>query len=395
MTRRPQLKAAVSKKDFRDTIAEMASEFARHIELSVEAFAPDQAARKERLRRVAEADGFQFFMETYLPHYVRGEHSLFHQHIFARVPEILASEKGVRDLFVAPRGASKSTHLSLGFALYCIMRGLKRYIIVVCDVYEQAALLIEAIKAELTTNVRLQNDFPDAFGQGRLWREGEIVTRNNIRVEGLGAAKKIRGRRHGPYRPDLLFLDDIENDELVRSPEQRTSPMILIDKIDKFSGKAGSGGDPRAALLPLLQRSTAASFVCPYLQAPIDLSRVSWILCANTLDGLSRPLLDRSPSSKSPPLALPEPPPAEARGRREAARVGGAVMARPALQLLYASDRTAARLLDLKLAEFRDLVAAGALPPPTRIGALERWSVEDLDAILRGRAFRPQDDFTL
>lgn len=167
------------------------------------------------------------------------------------------------------------------------------YIIVVFDVYEQVALLIEAIKAELTTNVRLQNDFPDAFGQGRLWREGEIVTRNNIRVEGLGAAKKIRGRRHGPYRPDLLFLDDIENDELVRSPEQRTSPMILIDEIDKFSGKAGSGGDPRAALLPLLQRSTAASFVCPYLQAPIDLSRVSWILCANTLDGLSRPLLDR------------------------------------------------------------------------------------------------------
>ena len=222
MTRRPKLKAAVSSKDFREKIAEMASEFARHIELSVEAFAPDQAAKKERLRRVAEADGFQFFMETYLPHYVRGEHSLFHQHIFARVPEILASEKGVRDLFIAPRGASKSTHLSLGFALYCIMLGLKRYIIEVCDVYEQAALLIEAIKAELTTNVRLQNDFPDAFGAGRLWREGEIVTRNNIRVEGLGAAKKIRGRRHGPYRPDLLFLDDIENDEQVRSPEQRT-----------------------------------------------------------------------------------------------------------------------------------------------------------------------------
>ena len=152
---------------------------------------------------------------------MKGEHSLFHQHIFARVPEILASEKGVRDLFIAPRSASKSTHLSLGFALHCMMRRLKRYITEVCDVYEQAALLIEAIKAELVTNIRLQNDFPEACGQGRLWREGEIVTRNNIRVEGLGAGKKNRGRRHGAYRPDLLFLDDIENDEAVRSPEQR------------------------------------------------------------------------------------------------------------------------------------------------------------------------------
>lgn len=221
MSKRPQLKAAVSRRAFRGNIADMAAAFARHIELNVEAFPSDPAARAERLARVAGDDGFQVFMETYLPHYVRGEHSLFHRHIFSRVPGILASEKGVRDLFIAPRGSSKSTHLSLGFALYCIVRGLKRYIVEVCDVYEQAALLIEAIKAELTTNVRLANDFPDAVGQGRIWREGEIVTRGNIRVEGLGAAKKIRGRRHGPYRPDLLFLDDIENDEAVRSPEQR------------------------------------------------------------------------------------------------------------------------------------------------------------------------------
>lgn len=222
MSLRPKLKAAISRKDFRDKIAEMASELARHIELNVEAFPADAAAKAARLKRVRDEDGFQFFMETYLPHYVRGEHSLFHQHIFRRVPEIMASTKGARDLFVAPRGASKSTHLSLGFALYCMMLGVKRYIIEVCDVYEQAALLIEAIKAELVTNIRLQTDFPEACGAGRVWREGEIVTRNNIRVEGLGAGKKIRGRRHGPYRPDLLFLDDIENDEAVRSPDQRT-----------------------------------------------------------------------------------------------------------------------------------------------------------------------------
>ncbi|CAN0581666.1 unnamed protein product, partial [Ectocarpus sp. 12 AP-2014] len=191
------------------------------IELNVEAFPSDPEAKAERLARVEEEDGFQFFLETYLPHYVRGDHSLFHQHIFARIPEILASQEGVRDLFIAPRGASKSTHLSLGFALYCIVRGLKKYIIEVCDVYDQAALLVEAIKAELTTNKRLQSDFPDACGAGRVWREGDIITANNIKVEGLGANKKPRGRRHGPYRPDLLFLDDIENDENVLSPDQR------------------------------------------------------------------------------------------------------------------------------------------------------------------------------
>ena len=219
--KRPQLKASVSKKDFKDRLAAMAGDFSRWIELSVEDFPADIDAKAERLRHVRADDGFQYFLETYLPHYVRGEHSLFHQHIFARVPEIMASKKGVRDLFVAPRGSSKSTHLSLGFALYCIVLGKTKYCLEVCDVYAQAALLIEALKAELTTNPRLSHDFPDACGQGRVWREGEIVTRTNIRVEGLGALQKIRGRRHGPYRPDLMFFDDLENDEAVRSPDQR------------------------------------------------------------------------------------------------------------------------------------------------------------------------------
>ncbi|ARE40898.1 Phage protein [Rhodovulum sp. P5] len=230
MSRKPRQRPTLSRREFRDAIADMAAEFARHIELNVEAFPADPEARKARLEKVEGDDGFRFFVETYLPHYVRGEASLFHDHIFARVPEILALEQGVRDLVIAPRGSSKSTHLSLGFALYCIVRGLKRYILEVCDVYAQAALLIEAIKAELTTNPRLANDFPEACGQGRVWREGEIVTRQNIRVEGLGALQKLRGRRHGPYRPDLLFLDDIENDEQVRSPEQRKKLQTWVER---------------------------------------------------------------------------------------------------------------------------------------------------------------------
>lgn len=220
--KRPNLKAKVSEKDFREWIEAEADKLARWVELSVDAFPADPKAKAERLAKVADpATGFQFFLETYLPHYVKGEHSLFHKTVFARVPEILESDKGVRDLFIAPRGSSKSTHLSLGFALYCICLRKKRYIMEVTDVYAQAALLVEAIKAELTENPRIANDFPDAAGQGRVWREGEIVTANNIRVDGLGALQKLRGRRHGPYRPDLMFFDDLENDEQVRSPDQR------------------------------------------------------------------------------------------------------------------------------------------------------------------------------
>lgn len=229
--KRPVLQKKVTPKEFRDAIALHAHELERWIALAVVAFSADPKAREERLEKVRDPEtGFQYFIETYLPHYVKGEASLFHEHLFARVPEVIHGPGGARDCFVAHRGASKSTHLSLGTALYCICLGLKHYIIEISDVYNQAVLLLEGIKAELTANPRLTNDFPGVCGAGRTWREGEIVTRNNIRVEALGALQKLRGRRHGPHRPDLVFLDDIENDENVRSPDQRDKLESWIDK---------------------------------------------------------------------------------------------------------------------------------------------------------------------
>lgn len=230
--KRPNLAPDLTAKKFKEAIASHAYELDRWIELSVDAFSSDPKERDKRLKKVSHPrTGFRYFIETYLPHYVRGEASLFHEAVFKRVPEVFANEKGGgREAFVAPRGSSKSTHLSLGVALYCIVLGLEKYIIEISDVYGQAVLLVEGIKAELTSNPRIQNDFPEAFGKGTVWREGEIVTKNKIRLEGLGALQKIRGRRHGPHRPGLVFLDDIENDENVRKPEQRNKLESWIDK---------------------------------------------------------------------------------------------------------------------------------------------------------------------
>ena len=57
------------------------------------------------------------------------------------------------------------------------------------------------------------------------------VTANGVRIEVAGSGKKLRGRGHGAFRPDLVILDDIENDEAVRNPEQR-------DKLDDWLKKA-------------------------------------------------------------------------------------------------------------------------------------------------------------
>jgi len=222
---------------FRDQIAAFTDGLRRRIEAEVDGFPTDPQARKDRLAKVRDpVHGFRFFCETYFPHYLTKAPNRLHLHLFARLPQIVATpasagHRGARELIIAPRGAAKSTLVSQLFSLYCALIKKRRYIIIGMDVYEQAAIMLAAIKVELEENPRLAQDFPEGVGGGRVWREGEIILRNSVKIEAVGSRQKVRGRRHGPYRPDLFLLDDIENDENVRNPDYR-------DKLEAWVLKA-------------------------------------------------------------------------------------------------------------------------------------------------------------
>lgn len=78
-------------------------------------------------------------------------------------------------------------------------------------------------------------DFGSLKGD-KAWRTGVILTKTDIKAEAIGSGKKVRGRRHRNWRPDLIVLDDIENDENVNTPEQRRK---LKNWFDKAVSKAG------------------------------------------------------------------------------------------------------------------------------------------------------------
>lgn len=188
---------------------------------------------KDGLRRQLGAIDLAYFGRAYLPHYFIRKSPRFHEELddiwmdgvlkgcsALTSAETINRKPGCKRAIAAPRGHAKSTSFTFKDNLHAILYQYKHYLLILSDSSEQAEGFLGDIKTELEENPRILEDFGSLRG-GKVWTSGVMITATDIKVEGIGSGKKIRGRRHRNWRPDLITLDDVENDENVNTPEQR------------------------------------------------------------------------------------------------------------------------------------------------------------------------------
>lgn len=130
----------------------------------------------------------------------------------------------------APRAHAKSTAITFSYTLACMLFRERSFGLIVSDTETQAVLFLGAIKQELQDN----QDLIELFGLCRNDKghvefekdsESDIIVKFNdgrrFRIIAKGAEQKLRGLLWDGKRPDLIILDDLENDEIVLNKERR------------------------------------------------------------------------------------------------------------------------------------------------------------------------------
>lgn len=124
---------------------------------------------------------------------------------------------------VAPRDHAKSTGLTFDYILAEMLFRTSDYAILISSTENKAAEQLSNISDELHNNEDLRRDFEVDFFETDGKEDIVVVLKDGhrFRILARGAEQKIRGALWKGKRPNLIVMDDAEDDEQVESKDRR------------------------------------------------------------------------------------------------------------------------------------------------------------------------------
>jgi hypothetical protein len=138
------------------------------------------------------------------------------------------------------RNSAKSTIGEEALVIGALWRDFRNAVVIGAS-YPRAKDRLLAVKNEFVVNPYINQMFGSM--EGPTWQEGRIVLNNGVCITAVGAGTSVRGTKYLDARPDFVLIDDLEDEESVRSPEAREHMMHWLYR----------------TLVPALNKSVAGS----------------------------------------------------------------------------------------------------------------------------------------
>jgi len=167
-----------------------------------------------------------------------------------------AYEEHDRVCGVCPRGHGKSSTARI-WILHKILYNKCRYVVMIGSSEDMAGQNLRWIRDQLVENSKIIDIYGSLYNKAK-WAETEFITSTKIKMVAKGAGQKIRGMNE-KGRPDIVYIDDLEDDEMVTTKERR-------DKVSLWF---------RQAVLPIISQKAKIIYTGTILDGDSLLKNVS------------------------------------------------------------------------------------------------------------------------
>lgn len=169
----------------------------------------------------AQLNNLELFCAYYLSHDMKCVVPPFHREMYADI-----AGDDLQLCFCAPRSFAKSSLLSKFYPLFEILKGNRNKIYIFSSTASLAENWLREIKKELTENKYILADYGDVTTDK--WTSDHIICKvgsRKIELRARGRGSQTRG-----WRPDLIIIDDIDEEDVARQSEQRDRLKDWFDK---------------------------------------------------------------------------------------------------------------------------------------------------------------------
>jgi hypothetical protein len=126
------------------------------------------------------------------------------------------------------RECGKTTLVEEGIAVAACEEAFSNCLIIGAK-EELAAELLANIKSELENNDALLGIYGDQ--RGEIWTQTKITLKGGHCIQARGVGQTMRGTQHRNRRPDLVIINDFEDDEELLTPEGRRRTLRWFLKV--------------------------------------------------------------------------------------------------------------------------------------------------------------------
>lgn len=178
------------------------------------------------------------WLKEHFPHIVSKPLSDAHRSIWKWVEGLAPGVRPRAKFVILARGAGKSTTSELAVARIG-SKLTRRYVLYVSETQDQADKHVAAI-ATLLEKLGIERSLTK-YGHSKGWKRNQLRAMNGFNVEALGLDTAARGIKLDEFRPDLIVLDDIDN--------QNDTPKAIEKKVRTLTTAIIPAGSSDCAIL--------------------------------------------------------------------------------------------------------------------------------------------------